>query len=220
MGKLIVIEGLDGSGKSTQINILAERVKEKGLGFKQIKLPNYDGDSSALVKMYLKGDFGKNPEDVNAYAASAFYAVDRFASFKTIWKKDFDEGKIILADRYTTSNAYHQMIKQPRENWDNYISWLEDFEYEKIGIPKPDKVIYLDMPIDVSQRLMSERYEGNETKKDVHEANVNYLYACRDAALYASEKMGWVRIDCADGENPRRIEDIANDIWTSVSDLF
>lgn len=220
MGKLIVIEGLDGSGKSTQINILAERVKEKGLSFKQIKLPNYDGDSSALVKMYLKGDFGKNPEDVNAYAASAFYAVDRFASFKTIWKKDFDEGKIILADRYTTSNAYHQMIKQPRENWDNYISWLEDFEYEKIGIPKPDKVIYLDMPIDVSQRLMSERYEGNETKKDVHEANVNYLYACRDAALYASEKMGWVRIDCADGENPRRIEDIANDIWTSVSDLF
>lgn len=220
MGKLIVIEGLDGSGKSTQINILAERVKEKGLSFKQIKLPNYDGDSSALVKMYLKGDFGKNPEDVNAYAASAFYAVDRFASFKTIWKKDFDEGKIILADRYTTSNAYHQMIKQPRENWDNYISWLEDFEYEKIGIPKPDKVIYLDMPIDVSQRLMSERYEGNETKKDVHEANVNYLYACRDAALYASEKMGWVRIECADGENPRRIEDIANDIWTSVSDLF
>lgn len=220
MGKLIVIEGLDGSGKSTQINILAERVKEKGLGFKQIKLPNYDGDSSALVKMYLKGDFGKNPEDVNAYAASAFYAVDRFASFKTIWKKDFDEGKIILADRYTTSNAYHQMIKQPRENWDNYISWLEDFEYEKIDIPRPDKVIYLDMPIDVSQRLMSERYEGNETKKDVHEANVSYLYACRDAALYASEKMGWVRIECADGENPRSIEDIANDIWTSVSDLF
>ncbi len=220
MGKLIVIEGLDGSGKSTQINILAERVKALGLSFKQIKLPNYDGESSALVKMYLRGEFGKKPEDVNAYAASAFYAVDRFASFKTIWKDEYDAGEIILADRYTTSNAYHQMIKQPRENWDNYISWLEDFEYEKIGIPKPDKVIYLDMPIDVSQRLMSQRYEGNESKKDVHEANVDYLYACRDAALYAAEKMGWTRIECAKNGQARSIEDISKDIWTSVSDLF
>ncbi len=220
MGKLIVIEGLDGSGKSTQINILAEKVKGMSYSFKQIKLPNYDGESSALVKMYLRGDFGKNPEDVNAYAASAFYAVDRFASFKTIWKDEYDAGEIILADRYTTSNAYHQMIKQPRENWDNYIMWLEDFEYEKIGIPKPDKVIYLDMPIDVSQRLMSARYEGNEAKKDVHEANVEYLYACREAALYAAEKMGWTRIECAVNGEARSIEDIAQDIWTSVCDLF
>ncbi len=219
-GKLIVIEGLDGSGKSTQINILSEKVKEKGLKFKQIKLPNYGGESSALVKMYLAGEFGKNPEDVNAYAASAFYAVDRFASFKTIWKNEYDSGEIILADRYTTSNAYHQMIKQPRENWDDYIEWLEDFEYEKIGIPKPDAVIYLDMPIEISQRLMSERYEGNESKKDVHEANVEYLKACRTAALYAAEKMGWTRIECSLGDNARSIEEIAEDIWQSVKDLF
>ncbi len=215
-GKLIVIEGLDGSGKSTQINILAEKIKEKGLEFKQIKLPNYDGDSSALVKMYLAGEFGKNPEDVNAYAASAFYAVDRFASFKTIWKDDYEKGAVILADRYTTSNAYHQMIKQPEENWDNYIEWLEDFEYNKIGIPKPDLVIYLDMPVEISQKLMSKRYEGNESKKDVHEANVGYLNACRKAASYAAEKMGWVKISCSDGENARSIEDIANEIRTSV----
>ena len=219
-GKLIVIEGLDGSGKSTQINILAEKVSQKNLEYKQIKLPNYDGDSSALVKMYLAGEFGKNPEDVNAYAASAFYAVDRFASFKTIWKDDYESGKVILADRYTTSNAYHQMIKQPKENWDNYIEWLEDFEYEKIGIPKPDLVIYLDMPVDISQKLMSKRYEGNESKKDVHEANVAYLNACREAASYAAKKMGWVKISCADGDNARSIESIADEIWSAAEKLF
>ncbi|MBE6756431.1 MAG: thymidylate kinase [Ruminococcaceae bacterium] len=219
-GKLIVIEGLDGSGKSTQINLLAEEVKRRGLQYKQIKLPNYDGDSSALVKMYLAGTFGKNPEDVNAYAASAFYAVDRFASFKTIWKDDYEKGSVILADRYTTSNAYHQMIKQPRENWDAYIEWLEDFEYNKIGIPKPDLVIYLDMPVEISQKLMTSRYEGNESKKDVHEANVAYLNACREAAAYASEKMGWVRIACSDGDNARSIEAIAEDIRTSIERIL
>ncbi|MBQ2827621.1 MAG: deoxynucleoside kinase [Clostridia bacterium] len=219
-GKLIVIEGLDGSGKSTQINLLAEEVKRRGLQYKQIKLPNYDGDSSALVKMYLAGTFGKNPEDVNAYAASAFYAVDRFASFKTIWKDDYEKGSVILADRYTTSNAYHQMIKQPRENWDAYIEWLEDFEYNKIGIPKPDLVIYLDMPVEISQKLMTSRYEGNESKKDVHEANIAYLNACREAAAYASEKMGWVRIACSDGDNARSIEAIAEDIRTSIERIL
>ncbi len=219
-GKLIVIEGLDGSGKSTQINLLAEEVKRRGLQYKQIKLPNYDGDSSALVKMYLAGTFGKNPEDVNAYAASAFYAVDRFASFKTIWKDEYENGSVILADRYTTSNAYHQMIKQPRENWDAYIEWLEDFEYNKIGIPKPDLVIYLDMPVEISQKLMTSRYEGNESKKDVHEANVAYLNACREAAAYASERMGWVRIACSDGENARSIEAIAEDIRTSIERIL
>lgn len=219
-GKLIVIEGLDGSGKSTQINLLAEEVKRRGLEYKQIKLPNYDGDSSALVKMYLAGTFGKNPEDVNAYAASAFYAVDRFASFKTIWKDDYEKGSVILADRYTTSNAYHQMIKQPRENWDAYIEWLEDFEYNKIGIPKPDLVIYLDMPVEISQKLMTSRYEGNESKKDVHEANVSYLNACREAAAYASEKMGWVRIACSDGDSARSIESIAEDIRTSIERIL
>lgn len=219
-GKLIVIEGLDGSGKSTQINLLAEEVRKRGLEYRQIKLPNYDGDSSALVKMYLAGAFGKEPQDVNAYAASAFYAVDRFASFKTIWKTDYEEGKVILADRYTTSNAYHQMIKQPRESWDAYIEWLEDFEYNKIGIPAPDLVIYLDMPVEISQKLMTSRYEGNESKKDVHEANVAYLNACREAASYAAEKMGWVKINCADGDSARSIEDIADDIRTSIERIL
>lgn len=219
-GKLIVIEGLDGSGKSTQIDILAKMFDERKLEYKKIKLPNYEGNSSALVKMYLAGEFGKKAEDVNAYAASAFYAVDRFASFKTIWKDDYENGKLILADRYTTSNAYHQMIKQPKENWDSYIEWLEDFEYSKLGIPKPDLVIYLDMPVEISQKLMSKRYGGNESKKDVHEADVAYLNACREAASYAAEKMDWIKIKCFENSDARSIEAIAEEIGTSVERIL
>lgn len=212
MGKLIVIEGLDGSGKSTQINILVQKLKDKNLNIKQIKLPDYDSECCAPVKKYLNGDFGKEPGDVNAYAASCFYAVDRFANFKTKWKNDYDNGSVILADRYTTSNAYHQATKLPKDKWNDYFNWLEDFEYNKIGIPKPDVVIYLDMPIEISQRMMSERYKGDESKKDIHEANISYLLQCREAAKYAAESMGWIVINCSDGENPRSIESIGEEI--------
>ena len=180
MGKLIVIEGLDGSGKSTQINRLVEKLnKTTDLKIRQIKLPDYESDCCIPVKKYLNGDFGKNPDDVNAYAASSFYAVDRFANYKLKWKNDYDSGTLILADRYTTSNAYHQATKLPEDEWNEYFAWLEDFEYSKIKIPKPDAVIYLDMPIEISQRMMSERYNGDETRKDIHEANVQYLLKCR-----------------------------------------
>lgn len=215
-GKLIVIEGLDGSGKSTQIDYLRKNLQNLGKEIKQIKLPCYESDSSALIKMYLGGSFGRDPQDVNAYAASAFYAVDRFASFKTGWKDDYESGKIIIADRYTTSNAYHQMNKLEKKDWDYFIKWLEDFEYVKIGIPKPDLVIYLDMPIDISQKMMSERYNGEEIKKDVHEVNVQYLHACRQSAMYAGEKMGWQFVKCAENGSPRTIEDIAEEIFRKV----
>lgn len=218
--KLIVIEGLDGSGKSTQIAYLVKKFKEQNIDYKQIKLPNYESDSSKLVKMYLAGEFGKNPEDVNCYAASAFYAVDRFASFKTIWKKEYDEGKLIIADRYTTSNAYHQMIKQSENSWDTFLKWLEDFEYNKIGIPKPDLVIYLDMPVDISQNLMSNRYCGDEGKKDVHEANVSYLKSCRKAALYASKKLEWKIISCSADNKPRLIDDIGEELFNIVKEIL
>ena len=219
-GTLIVVEGLDGSGKSTQIEILKKNLEKLSREVTQIKLPCYDSDSSALIKMYLGGQFGKDPSDVNAYAASAFYAVDRFASYKTIWKDDYESGKVIVADRYATSNAYHQMNKLKTDEWDFFINWLEDFEYEKIGVPKPDLVIYLDMPIDISQKMMSKRYEGDEVKKDVHEANIAYLEKCRKAAKYAGEKMGWVFIDCADGDEPRKIEDIADEIIKEVKEFL
>lgn len=214
-GKLIVIEGLDGSGKSTQIEYLKGKLNGKNVH--QIKLPDYDSESSALVKMYLRGDFGKDPGDVNAYAASAFYAVDRFANYKMKWKSFYDSGDIIISDRYTTSNAYHQATKIGKADRAEFFKWLEDFEYGLIGVPKPDAVIYLDMPIEISQKMMSERYHGDETKKDIHESNLDYLYKCRDAALDAAEKMGWYVVKCSDGDRPRSIESIGDEIFSIIS---
>ncbi|MBR0415269.1 MAG: deoxynucleoside kinase [Clostridia bacterium] len=207
-----VIEGLDGSGKSTQVRLLEAHLSEQGKDFLHIKLPDYESDSSALVKMYLAGEFGSNAADVNVYAASAFYAVDRFANFHTKWKNAYESGKDIIADRYTTSNAIYQLAKLEKSQWDAYLDWLSDFEYIKMGIPQPDKVIYLDMPIDISQRLMSKRYAGDESKKDVHEKNIAFLECCREAALYTAKKWNWQVISCAAGEVPRSREDIHSDI--------
>lgn len=213
---LIVIEGLDGSGKSTQVELLKQRLISKNIPVRQIKLPDYDDPSSTLVKMYLNGDFGKKADDVNIYAASSFYAVDRFASYKRHWEKDYLGGTVIIADRYTTSNAVHQSVKLPESEWDGYLSWLTDYEYVKMRIPKPDAVVFLDMPVDISQKLMSKRYGGNESKKDIHEADVEYLKKCRKAAMFAAEKFGWSIIKCSDGENPLPIEEIGENIYREI----
>ncbi|MBR5774435.1 MAG: thymidylate kinase, partial [Clostridia bacterium] len=141
--RLIVVEGLDGSGKSTQIELLKSRLHQENMQIRQIKLPDYEDPSSTLVKMYLAGDFGSSPAGIGAYASSLFYTVDRFASFTRHWGSDYNSGVTILADRYTTSNAVHQMVKLPKEQWDEYLQWLEELEYEKVGIPKPSFVIYL-----------------------------------------------------------------------------
>ena len=218
MSKLIIIEGLDGCGKSTQTKLLEEYIASKGINYKKIKLPDYDSPSSTLVNMYLAGDFGKNANDVNAFAASAFYAVDRFASYKLNWGKDYENGTLILADRYATSNAIYQMEKISEDKWDEYLEWSADFEYNKIGIPKPDLVLFLDMPVEVSQRLMTERYNGDEGKKDVHEANVEFLNKCRKSALYTAKKQGWRVIPCSDGVNPLSIDEIHKKIIACVDE--
>lgn len=217
-GKLIVIEGLDGSGKSTQLERLISNIGSDRIH--RIKLPDYESDSSALVRMYLHGDFGKNPTDVNAYAASSFYAVDRYAHYKTKWADFYNNGDIIIADRYTTSNAYHQAIKIEPGKRDAYYRWLEDYEYGLLEIPRPDAVIYLDMPIEISQKMMSERYKGDESKKDIHESNTEYLKACRTIALDAAEKMGWTVIKCNTGDSPRTIDDIAGEIFGIVKKIL
>lgn len=217
-GKLIVIEGLDGSGKSTQEELLKKKLTAKGIKVNFIKLPNYDDPACEPVKMYLAGRFGKKPGDVNAYAASTFFAVDRFVSYNCYWKEAYSNGEIFLADRYTTSNAYHQLTKTAREDWDSYLEWLEDFEYNKIGIPKPDAVIYLDMPIEVSQKLMTGRYNGDESKKDIHEKDVEYLNNCRQAADYACRKLGWERIECSCNGEPLPIETISEAVLKAVAD--
>ena len=219
-GKLIVIEGLDGSGKSTQIEILKNRLSSLGKNIRQIKLPDYDNKSSALVKMYLGGEFGSDPADVNIYAASLFYTVDRYANYKNVWSDDYLGGTLILADRYTTSNAVHQTVKLSKDKWDSYLDWLFETEYEKVGIPKPDAVIFLDMDVDISQKLMSKRYCGEETKKDVHEANVDYLKKCHEAALYTAERFGWKVIKCYEGESPLPIEKISEEIFDCVREMI
>ena len=220
MGKLIVIEGLDGSGKSTQLELLNENLIKKGIDTRSVSFPNYDSPSSTLVKMYLGGDFGKDPNDVNAFAASVFYTVDRYASFKTDWGEYYNNGGTIISGRYTTSNAVHQASKLPATQWEAFLSWLYDFEYNKIGIPKPDKVIFLDMPIEVSQKLLSKRYNGDENKKDIHESDTEYLNKCRKAALFTAEYSNWEIIPCAKDGEARSIEDIANDVLNSVLSLY
>ena len=216
MGKMVVIEGLDASGKGTQSQILLERLEKNGHSSFAISLPNYEDNSSALVKMYLAGEMGTNPSDVNAYAASTFYAVDRYASFKKFWNKEYNSGKIIVANRYTTSNASHQMTKLPEEQWDFYLDWLFNFEYNMLEIPSPDCVVFLDMPVDVSQKLLMKRYNNDESKKDVHEKDVNYLASCHKAASYAAKKLGWTVISCAENGEPRPIEEIADEVYSVV----
>lgn len=213
--KLIVIEGLDGSGKATQTELLRKELMNKGMLIKEVSFPNYDSDSSALVKMYLAGQFGKKPNDVNAFAATAFYAVDRYASYKKDWKMDYEKG-IVIADRYTTSNAIHQCSKLPKEQWDEYLDWLFEFEFEKLGIPVPDTVIYLRVDPEVSQKLMTERYSGDESKKDIHEKDIEYLKHSREAAEYCSQKLGWKIVDCCGEENLKSIEQIHEEIMSII----
>ncbi len=211
-GKFIVIEGLDGSGKATQTEILKKSFESEGKKVKKLTFPDYDNLSSALVKMYLGGEFGDNPDDVNAYAAAAFYTVDRIASYLKFWKEDYENGACILADRYATSNIIYQMSKLPESEWNDYIAFQEDFEYNKIKVPKPDLVVYLDVEPDVSQKLMSKRYAGDENKKDLHEKNVNFLLECRKSALYAADKLGWVKVSCTENGEMKSIEEIADEI--------
>lgn len=212
MGKLIVIEGLDGCGKSTQLELLPQNLQKNGIASRSVSFPDYDSDSSALVKMYLGGKFGKKPGDVNAYAASLFYAVDRFASYKANWGEYYNQNGVIVSGRYTTSNAVHQTSKMDESEWKDFLDWLYDLEYNKVSIPKPDKVIFLDMPIEVSQKLLSGRYNGDEGKKDIHESDTEYLNKCRKAAMFTAQYSGWTIIPCSKDGEPRSIDDIAKDI--------
>ena len=215
--KLIVIEGLDGSGKATQAALLCEGLRKQGVKVRKVSFPAYDSDSSALVKMYLSGQFGSKPDDVNAFAASSFYAVDRYASFKKDWSEDYETG-VVVADRYTTSNAIHQCSKLPEEQWDQFLDWLFDFEYRKLGIPEPDLVVYLKVDPEVSQRLMTGRYGGHEEKKDIHEKDVEYLNHCRVAADYCAARFGWKTVECTRNDEMRTIEDIQRELFWKLRD--
>ncbi|MBD5137841.1 MAG: deoxynucleoside kinase [Ruminococcus sp.] len=219
MGKLIVIDGLDGSGKTTQFDILREKLSSVTT-VKAISFPDYRNPSSALVKMYLNGELSENAADVNAYAASSFYAVDRYASYKQFWEKNYLDGELILASRYVTSNAIHQMGKLHESEWDGYLEWLADYEYVRLGLPEPDMVIFLDMPVEISQRLMTERYNGDEKKKDIHEANVGYLKLCRRSALYAAERLGWRVVPCSRDGDALPVGDISEKLLKLIKEVL
>lgn len=207
-GKFIVIEGLDGSGKATQTKLICEKLKKKHKKVCQLSFPDYNEPSSALVRMYLNSEFGDSPDDVNVYAASSFYAVDRYASYKRFWKDKYEGGQTIVADRYTTSNAIYQLCRLDREDWDEYIEWMEDYEYGKLELPRPDLVVYLDMQVDVSQMLIQERYNGDDSKKDLHEKDVEFLKKCREAAMYSAKKLGWKVVNSSENGVPKPIEEI------------
>jgi dTMP kinase len=216
-GFLLVIEGLDGSGKATQTALLAQRLLECGAPARTVTFPCYDQPFSAPARMYLNGELGSDPNAVNPYAAACFYAVDRFASFTVDWKSDYEQGKLLIADRYATSNAVYQMNKLPHDEWESYLCWLEDFEYKKLAIPRPDLVLYLDMPVEVSQRLMHRRYNGDHEKKDIHERNVAFLESCRESALFAAEKLNWKVISCSENGEPRAVEEVRAELWNAAA---
>lgn len=221
MGKLIIFEGLDGSGKGTQTKLTADHLRQRGADLRQITFPNYESNSSALVKMYLAGEFGEHPDDVNAYAASSFYAVDRFASYKTDWGEFYREGGLVLSDRYTTSNAVHQAVKCAPQERESFLRWLDDFEHDKLGLPRPDLVLYLDMPTQRAVELLRRREADTHTKADIHELDTGYLAACRDSALEAARLLGWKVVPCVDDKGElRSVEDIHQEIWSLAAPLL
>lgn len=222
MGKLIVIEGTDSSGKETQTKRLFEKLEEKGLKVKKISFPNYDSPACEPVKMYLAGAFGEDAMKVNPYPVSTMYAIDRYASFKTDWEKFYNEDGIIVTDRYVTSNMVHQASKiRDLDEKKKYLNWLEDLEYEKMGIPRPDLVIFLNMPTDMAIRLMAERKNKitGEEKKDIHERDKEYLKeshanACKIANIY-----NWKEIKCNDGERIKTIEEMGEEVFSLVEEV-
>lgn len=215
-GRLITVEGLDGSGKATQTQLLCDELSRRGIRLCRVSFPNYAEESSAPVKMYLGGRFGKKPEDVNAYAASSFYAVDRFASFAMHWKREYQGGALVVADRYTTSNIVYQLPKLPREEWEEFLAWIQDYEYGKLGLPRPDLTIYLDLPPELSQKLLDKRYHGDSGKKDIHEINIAYLASCRESAAYAARRLAWRTVSCSDAGGLRKMESIHREILQIV----
>lgn len=221
MGKLIVLEGIDGSGKSSQYARVCRRLQEDGIAYRHIVFPRYQKESSALVRLYLNGSFGTDPDAVNAYTASAFYAVDRFASFRDDWGEAYQNGELILSDRYTTSNAVHQGSKLPDALLAEYFSWLSDLEYNRMQLPKPDLVLYLDTTLEISLKRMRHRESVTGTQADIHEQNIHYLEKCLHTANLACDYFGWKRIACLDQQGKeRQLNEKNNEIYAEIKSFL
>ena len=216
-GQLIILEAGDGSGKATQTRLLAARLRTEGRTVREVEFPDYGSPSSALVRMYLGGDFGAQAADVNAYAASSFFAVDRYASFQTKWRADYEAGAVILADRYTTANMVHQAVKiEDAAAREAFLAWLEDFEYEKLALPRPDLVLFLDMDPAVSRRLIAARAAASGAARDIHERDEDYLVRCHRASVNLAARCGWQRIRCSEAGEPLSREAVHEKIYEAV----
>ena len=218
MGRLIVIEGIDGSGKSTQVRLLYGRLEKEARDFMRVTFPQYSEPSSALVKMYLAGEFGTDPEAVNAYAASSFFAVDRFASYKKQWQRYFEGGGTVLTDRYTTSNAIHQGAKLEEAERERFFTWLYEYEFELLRLPRPTAVIYLDVPVEVSVARMRLREKETGAKADIHETDTEYLEKCAQCGRQAATHYGWQTVSCMTGGREKTEEELHEEIYKIFSE--
>lgn len=219
-GRLIVFEGTDGAGKATQAGLMARRLAAEGVSFREIDFPRYGNPFAEPARLYLAGALGAKPGDVSACAASVFYAVDRYASYKEDWGRDYEAGELILANRYTTSNAVHQASKLERAEREAFLSWLFDLEYRRLGLPEPDLVLYLDMPTEAANRLMRRREAETNTAADIHEQDGEYLRRCRACAGEIARAQGWAVVNCAEGGAPRTPEDIHREVAAVVSECL
>lgn len=219
-GNLIVFEGTDGSGKATQTRLLVEALERAGRAVRQLTFPRYDQDSSMLVRMYLGGAFGKDPSAVNPYAASTFYAVDRYASYKQDWGAWYEAGGLVVTDRYTTSNAVHQAGKLPDGACREYLRWLFHFEYDLMGLPRPDLVLYLDLPAELSAALRRQREQDTGRRADIHEADEGYLRRCRENAMRVVAFDNWRIVSCSRDGKIRAPEEIHREVWSLVEPLL
>jgi len=219
VGKLIVFEGIDGSGKSTQFEMMCKRLSSEGHQFKRLVFPRYSEPSSALIKMYLGGDFGDNPDSVNAYAASSFYAVDRYASFIQDWCEYHKSGGLILTDRYTTSNALHQGAKITPEKRESFFKWLYEYEFDLLGLPSPDLVVYMDIDADFASTRLERRQTETGTDADIHEKDMNYLRNCAISGKQAAAQLGWHKIRCVNENIERDAHEIHMEIYNIINKL-
>ena len=218
MGKLIAIDGVDASGKQTHCELLYEKLIKNGIKARKISFPMYESNSSALVKMYLSGEFGDKPEDVSAYAASSFFAADRFATYKTDWGKDYNSDTVIIADRYVSSNMIHQASKLSGDEKNKFLEWLDHFEHEIYALPRSDITIFLDMPPEYGAMLMKDRENkfSKESQKDIHERNKEYLTESYKNACFIAQKYNWKKISCVKDNAIRTIDEINDEIYNII----
>lgn len=219
-GKLVVFEGIDGSGKSTQFKMICDRLSAEKVDFQRIVFPRYDKASSALIKMYLGGEFGTDPGEVNAYAASSFYAVDRYASFVQDWRGHYDNGALIMTDRYTSSNALHQGAKLKTNERRDFFRWLDEYEFDLIGLPRPDLTFYMNIEVSLASQRVNERSTQTDTPADIHEQDMEYLKSCAQSGMMAAGQYGWYVVDCQRDGKPRAADDIHNEVYVELRNLI